>query len=152
MNFFQVLQVILFKINCSIFYTNLHELFCQFISSTNWVNSGKFMDNWWISCQVMADMKNFYDDLMIITLYPLNNFHVNTKCEIVPQTLVYFTRKRRRKQISIVVQLRLKKEILLNTCCLHTTMIWNTWQWDQNHPLSWNLTVNSVGSNFNSLK
>ena len=27
------------------FYTNLHELFCPFISWTNWVNSGKFMDN-----------------------------------------------------------------------------------------------------------
>ena len=25
-------QVILFEINCAIFYTNLHELFCQFIS------------------------------------------------------------------------------------------------------------------------
>ena len=41
------------------FYTNLHELFCQFIIWTNWVNSGKFMGNYWISCQVMADMKNF---------------------------------------------------------------------------------------------
>ena len=39
------IQVILFEINCAIFYTNLHELFCQFISWTNWVNSGKFMDN-----------------------------------------------------------------------------------------------------------
>ena len=25
-------QVILFEIDCTIFYTNLHELFCQFIS------------------------------------------------------------------------------------------------------------------------
>ena len=39
------LQVILFEIDCAIFYTNLHELFGQFISWTNWVNSGKFMDN-----------------------------------------------------------------------------------------------------------
>ena len=31
------------------FITNLDELFCQFISWTNWVNSGKFMDNCWIS-------------------------------------------------------------------------------------------------------
>ena len=37
-----LLQVILFEIICAIFYTNLHELFCQFISWTNWVNSGKF--------------------------------------------------------------------------------------------------------------
>ena len=50
-------QVILFEINSTIFYTNLHELFCQFISWTNWANSGKFMDNCWISRQVMADME-----------------------------------------------------------------------------------------------
>ena len=30
------IQVILFEINCAIFYSNLHELFCQFISWTNW--------------------------------------------------------------------------------------------------------------------
>ena len=65
----QKLQVILFEIDCAIFYTNLHELFCQFISWTNWVNSGNFMDNCWISCQVMADMKKVYVDLMIINLY-----------------------------------------------------------------------------------
>ena len=47
------IQVILFEI--TIFYTNLQELFCQFISWTNWVNSGKFMDNCWIPCQVMAE-------------------------------------------------------------------------------------------------
>ena len=52
----QYAQVILFEIDCAIFYTNLHELFCQFRSWTNWVNSGKFMDNCWIWCQVMADM------------------------------------------------------------------------------------------------
>ena len=33
-------QVILFEIDCAIFYTN--ELFSQFVSWTNWVNSGKF--------------------------------------------------------------------------------------------------------------
>ena len=63
------IQVIPFEIDCAIFYTNLHELFCQFISWTNWVNYGKFMDNCWISCQVMADMKKVYDDLIIINLY-----------------------------------------------------------------------------------
>ena len=52
-------QVILYEIDWAIFYTNLHELFCKFISWTNWGNFDKFMDNWWISCQVMADMKNF---------------------------------------------------------------------------------------------
>ena len=62
------LQVILFEIDCAIFYTNLHKLFCHFISWTNWVNSGKFMDNCWISCQVMADMKKVYDDLLVINL------------------------------------------------------------------------------------
>ena len=64
----RLVQVILFEINCKIFYTNLHELFCQFISWTNWVNSGKFMDNCWISCQVMADMKKVYKDLIIMNL------------------------------------------------------------------------------------
>jgi hypothetical protein len=51
------------------FYPNLHELFCHVISWTNWVNSGKFMDNCWISCQFMADMKKVYDNLIIINLY-----------------------------------------------------------------------------------
>ena len=66
---FLCVQVILFEIDYTIFYANLHELFCQFISWTNWVNSGKFMGNCWISCQVMADMKKVYDDLIIINLY-----------------------------------------------------------------------------------
>ena len=38
-----------FWVDCEIFYTNLLDLFCQFISWTNWVNSGKLMDNCWIS-------------------------------------------------------------------------------------------------------
>ena len=62
------LQVILFEIDFAIFYTNLHELFRQFISWTNWVNTGKFMNNCWISCQVMADMEIVYNDLIIINL------------------------------------------------------------------------------------
>ena len=62
-------QVILFEINCTFFYANLHELFCQFISWTKWVNSCKFMDNCWISCQVRADMKKVYNNLIIINLY-----------------------------------------------------------------------------------
>ena len=61
-------QVILFETDCTIFYTNLHVLFCQFISWTNWVNSGKLLDNCWILCQVMADMKKVYDYLIIINL------------------------------------------------------------------------------------
>ena len=64
-------QVILFEIDCAIFYTHLHELFCQFISWTNWVNSGKLMGNCWISCQVMADLEKIYNDLIIINLYIL---------------------------------------------------------------------------------
>ena len=43
------------------------KLFCQFISWPKWVNSGKFMDNCWIPCQVMADMKKVYNDLIIHT-------------------------------------------------------------------------------------
>ena len=62
-------QVILFEIVCAIFYTNFHGLFCQFISWTKFGNSGKSLDNFWISCQVMADMEKFYDDLIIINLY-----------------------------------------------------------------------------------
>ena len=41
----------------------------SYLSWTNLVDSGKFMDNCWISCQFMADMENFYDDLIIINLY-----------------------------------------------------------------------------------
>ena len=74
------LQVILFEIDCAIVYTNLHELFCQSNSWTNWVNSGKFMDNCWKSCQVMPDM----DYHIIINLYyatliegvPLARYHL----------------------------------------------------------------------------
>ena len=62
------LQVIHFEIDCAIFYTNLHELFFQFISWTNWVNSGKYMDNCWISCQVIADIKKVYNNLIIFNL------------------------------------------------------------------------------------
>ena len=64
-------------------------MFCQFISWTNWVNSGKFMDNCWISCQVMADMKKVCDDLIIINLYLCDfmsgaslNFFLYEFCEI----------------------------------------------------------------------
>ena len=52
-----LVQVILFEIECAIFYTNLHELFSQFMRLTVWVNFGKFMDNCWISGQGMADME-----------------------------------------------------------------------------------------------
>ena len=57
-------QVILFEIDCPIFYTNLHELFFQFISWTNWINSCKFMDNCWISCKIM---KISYLDVLTYT-------------------------------------------------------------------------------------
>ena len=52
-----VIQVILFEIDCAIFYWNFHKLFCQFIKWTNFGNSGKSMDNCWMSRRVMADMK-----------------------------------------------------------------------------------------------
>ena len=60
------LQVILFEIDCVIFCMNRHELFCQFISWTNWVNFSKFRDNCWIPCQIMADMKKVYGHSIII--------------------------------------------------------------------------------------
>ena len=75
-----VLQVILFEIDCAIFCTNLHELFCQFTSWTNWVNSGKFMDNCWISCQVRADIKEIYDDFIIINLYKKTKSKTSLSC------------------------------------------------------------------------
>ena len=55
----------------------LQTRWIELISWTNWVNSGKFVDNCWISCQVMADMKQVYDDLIIINLY---EYH---KCRIL---------------------------------------------------------------------
>ena len=67
------IQIILFEIDCAIFYTKLLELFFQFISWTNLVNSGKFMDNCWIPCQVMDDMKKVYSDLIIINLYSFSS-------------------------------------------------------------------------------
>ena len=68
----KIVQVILFEIDCAIFYTNLHELFLSVHKLNKLVNSGKFMDNCWISCQVMANMKKVYDDLIIINLYSLH--------------------------------------------------------------------------------
>ena len=56
------------------FYTNLHKLFCQFIIWKKWVNSGKFMENCWIPCQVMVDMEKIYGDLIIINLYNFCGF------------------------------------------------------------------------------
>ena len=53
------------------FYTNLRALFCQFISWTNLVNSGKFMDNCWTLRQVMGDMKKVYNHLIVINLCKL---------------------------------------------------------------------------------
>ena len=57
-----------FEIDWRNFYTNLLELFCQCISWTNWVNSGKFMDKWentvifydgywWISCRHSEELR-----------------------------------------------------------------------------------------------
>ena len=71
-----------FEIDCGIFYTNLHESFCQFISWTNWVNSGNFRDNCWISCLVMADMEKYCEDLIIINLSFFEcNFWISDPCD-----------------------------------------------------------------------
>ena len=40
----------------------------NFVAFSEYMNF-KFMDNCWISCQVMADMKKVYDNLIIINLY-----------------------------------------------------------------------------------
>ena len=65
---FPLYRLFFLRLIAQFFYTNLHELFCQFIHWTNWVNSGKSKDNIWISCQVMVDMEKVYDDLLIINL------------------------------------------------------------------------------------
>ena len=77
-------QVILFEIDCTIFYTNLRELF---FSWTYLVNSGKFMDNCWISCQILADMKKVYDDLIIINLYVFIST-IWKRCNSIPFWLI----------------------------------------------------------------
>ena len=50
------------------FLTSIAQFFTQIYTDcflvhklNKWVNSGKFMDNCWISCQVMADMKKVYN-------------------------------------------------------------------------------------------
>ena len=60
----------IFDLSCKVFSLwKIKSKFCQFISWTNWVNSGKFMENYWISCHVMADMKKVHNDLTMINLY-----------------------------------------------------------------------------------
>ena len=73
--FHKYYRLFFLRLIAQLFTKILHELFCQFISWTNWVYSGKFLDNCWISCQVMADMENFYNDLIIITLCPIVKLH-----------------------------------------------------------------------------
>ena len=67
--YYFIYKLLFLRMIAHFFYKNLHELFCHFISWTNWVISGKFMDNCRISCQVMDGMKKVYDDLIIINLY-----------------------------------------------------------------------------------
>ena len=59
---------ILFEIDCAIFDTNLHQLFCQFRNWTNWVNSGKFMDSCWISYLIWKKFRTI-SQLITINLY-----------------------------------------------------------------------------------
>ena len=58
----------------------LHELFYQFISWTNWVNSGKCMDNCWISCQRYGWYEKVYNDFIIINLYKLLKYAWKVNC------------------------------------------------------------------------
>ena len=82
--------------DCVIFYTNLHELFCQFKSWTNWISSGKFRENCWIvKCQVMVDMKKvagFVGGLfsrwwMYLFLCRRRNNHLNNDFKSIHQSL-----------------------------------------------------------------
>ena len=48
------------------------------------------MDNCWISCQVMADMKKFYDDLIIINLYILRMYELaHSKVDFLFQNIFW---------------------------------------------------------------
>ena len=72
--------MLFFLRSISQFFTQIYmNCFFQFISWTNWVDSGKFMDNCWISCQVMADVEKFYNDLIIINLYIKVPFFLNAR-------------------------------------------------------------------------
>ena len=68
-NFKSVYYRLFFMRSIALFLHKFTWIVLQFISWTNWVNSGTFMDNCWISCQVMADMEKYYNDLIIINLY-----------------------------------------------------------------------------------
>ena len=58
------------------FFTQIYiKLFCQFRSWTNLVNSGKFMDNCWISCQVIADMKKSFKTISWLLICTQLTFH-----------------------------------------------------------------------------
>ena len=75
----------------------LYKFTCQFISWTNWVNFGEFMDNCWISCQAMADVKKVNEDLIIINLYILcilnlwRNTNVLNDVTAAPFSMCFFT-------------------------------------------------------------
>ena len=99
--------------DCTILYTNLHAVFCQFISWTNWVNSGKFMDNCWISCQVMAGIEKVYDDLIIVNLYRLKApLHCSTDMQCIVTCQIEFSRYKS------IISCGLKTNYVLN--CLWT--------------------------------
>ena len=61
-------QVILFEIDCGIFLHKCTWIVLSVHKLNKLVNPGKFKDNCWISCQVMADMKKVYNNLIIINL------------------------------------------------------------------------------------
>ena len=62
-------QVILFEIDCAIFYTNLHELFCQFTSWTNWVNSV-------CTCNCLKDVQFMGFSIWKVELFFLSNLYL----------------------------------------------------------------------------
>ena len=53
------------------FYSNFHELFCQFISWTNWVNFGNSAE---YHVKLWLIWKKVYDDIIIINLYAFDKW------------------------------------------------------------------------------
>ena len=120
-NWHQKVQVILFEIDCAVFYPNLRW--------TNCVNSGKLMDNCWIPCQVMAYMKKVYDDLIMINLYyekKVNLLSCKYKCLYSTPTVSSYWKKWRQCLAANAVSLQNPDIDSLNVFSSYNLFLENT--------------------------